>query len=146
MNKKYLFFVLSAVVLIGMTGCSSPEFASSSPENNATGVSVFAGQGLDFSTNTISVTYDVAVQLEYSSQATIDPAPIAVSSAAAHGGTLKIAVPSYDSETVYLYYSTDYKLTSGMEHTVIIESIWNRNDFMGASNRSDTDQFTFTTE
>ena len=132
MQKKMLSLVLPALLLFGLAGCGPAEVVSTSPVNNAQNVPVTIGQGVDFSTNTITVTFDKSVYISpYSSEATIAPVPVAISTAAAHTGALKLVSFTDNERILYLYYDSGYKLTANTTHTINVEGLWNSSAYMG---------------
>lgn len=149
MVRKILFFTCAVMILVGLTGCGKPVVVSTSPANDATGVSTTCGQGVNFTTNTISVTFDVGVSLESGSSATISPALVQVDT-----GTATTLIPTILEMTVlqngdgrvYLWYDDVFKLESDKEYTITVEQVWNRNRFMGAGNYNEPCVFSFTTQ
>jgi len=145
MKRKNIFLVLPAIILLGLVGCGPPEVEATSPANGESNVSVTRGQSVDFSTNTITVTFSKSAYIStYSSKATISPVPVAVSTASAHSGDLGMLTFSDDESLLYLYYSSDYKLTANTTHTIAVEGLWNSSSYMGQ--KSEQYSFSFVTQ
>ena len=149
MARKILFFTCAVMILVGLTGCGKPVVSSTSPADGVMGVSTTWGQGVDFTTNTISVTFDVGVSLESGSSATISPALVQVDTGTATAlipTILEIALLENGNGQIFLWYNDVFKLESATKYTITVEQIWNKNRFMGAGNYNEPCVFSFTTQ
>ena len=142
-----MFLCMSAVIAAALvSGCGDPAVTLTVPENNATGVAIISGSGLDLG-NAFRVEFDKSIDILYGT-ASILPIPVRISTATAVGttGDLDLVLSTEYPRRLYLKYDGDYQLDNGTQYTITVNDIWNANKFMGMGNKMDSYTFKFTTQ